>query len=248
MTMRPETDRIGLARRLAAGLALTAALVSFGPPDPAAQAPAGQEIRFAEQIQAFAELDRTSPPPQQGILFIGSSIFRQWTNVAEHMAPLPAFNRGFGGSRTWEILHYMDRIVLPYEPKIIVYYCGSNDINANQTAPQIVGRVEEFVARVHTALPQTKVFFVSVNKAPQKREKWDVVDAVNASMKRAAAATPHLGYIDVNPAIFDAAGEPRLELYRDDLLHFHPPAYDGFAKIIKPVLMDAWKEMRSTQP
>src|SRR5688572_4050919 len=79
----------------------------------AAQAPAGQTISHQAAIATFAEQDRTSPPPKEGILFIGSSIFRQWSNVTEHMAPLPVFNRAFGGSRTWEVLHYMDQVVLP---------------------------------------------------------------------------------------------------------------------------------------
>jgi hypothetical protein len=35
-------------------------------------------------------------------------------------------------------------------------------------------------------------------------------------------------YIDVNPTLFNADGEPRLSLYRDDGLHFHPHAYDEF--------------------
>ncbi len=223
-------------------LALVAAIALPGAV--AAQAPAGQEIRHAAAIQAYLDADRTTPPPQEGVLFIGSSIFRQWTNVAEHMAPLPAFNRAFGGSRTWEILHYMDRVVLPYRPKVIVYYCGSNDVNADQPAGETVARFEQFVARVHDALPETRVIFVSVNKAPQKRDQWDVVEAINRGVKAMAAASPTLDYVDVNPALFDANGEPRMELYRPDGLHFHPPAYDEFARIIKPVVQAAWEAVR----
>src|SRR5688572_1960838 len=89
------------------------ALVVLAPPALYAQAggvaPPGQQIRFADQIKAFLDQDRMAPPPKDAILFIGSSIFRQWTNVKEHMAPLPVFNRAFGGSRTWEVLHYMDQ-------------------------------------------------------------------------------------------------------------------------------------------
>ena len=76
--------------------------------------------RFQPAIDAFLESDKVNPPPRQAILFIGSSIFRQWENLKEQMAPLPVFNRAFGGSGTGEILFYMDKIVLPYEPTIIV--------------------------------------------------------------------------------------------------------------------------------
>jgi hypothetical protein len=116
-----------MLRLLAAVLA--AAFVALTAREAAAQqpagAPAGQEMRFADQIKAFLDQDRIAPPPKDAILFIGSSIFRQWTNVREHMAPLPVFNRAFGGSRTWEVLNYMDQVVLPYRPRIIVYYTGS---------------------------------------------------------------------------------------------------------------------------
>lgn len=106
-----------------------------------AQQSAPQKIRFADQIEAFLKADQIKPPPQEAILFVGSSIFRLWKNLPEQMAPLPVFNRAFGGSQTHEILVYMDKIVLPYKPKMIVYYCGSNDINANVTPQSIAGKI-----------------------------------------------------------------------------------------------------------
>jgi hypothetical protein len=206
-------------------------------------APPGQQMRFADQINAFLDQDRTAPPQKEAILFIGSSIFRQWTNVKEHMAPLPVFNRAFGGSRTWEVLHYMDRVVLPYRPRIIVYYTGSNDVNAGERAPAIAGRIKAFVSKAHAALPETLIYFVAINRSPDKRDRWNVVDAVNADLKALSATTPYLRYIDLNPALFDSRGEPRTELYLPDGLHFHPPAYDLFAAIIKPVLTEAWQQV-----
>jgi GDSL-like Lipase/Acylhydrolase family len=205
--------------------------------------PAGQEMRFAGDIKTFVDQDRSAPPPQDAILFIGSSIFRQWTNVQQQMAPLPVFNRAFGGSRTWEVLNYMDQIVLPYHPRIIVYYTGSNDVNAGESAVAIEGRVKAFIAKAHSALPDTRIYFVAINRSPDKRERWSVVDEVNAVLKTMSSATPYLKYIDLNPVLFDAKGEPRGELYKPDGLHFYPPAYDLFTGIIRPVLTEAWQQM-----
>jgi lysophospholipase L1-like esterase len=56
------------------------------------------------------------------------------------------------------------------------------------------------------------------------------------------AATPHHTFIDVNPALVDADGHPRLDLYLADKLHFHPPAYVAFTTILKPVLERVWAE------
>jgi lysophospholipase L1-like esterase len=205
-----------------------------------AQEKMAPKIRFAEAIEAYEKADRESPPPSRSILFVGSSIFRLWKGLKEQMAPLPVFNRAFGGSQTHEILAYMDRIVLPYKPRIIVYYCGSNDINANVTPVQIAGNFREFVERVRKELPETRVFFVSINKAPQKMDRWAQVDEANGLVREYCAKGRGLGYIDVNPALFDSKGEPRMELYLPDRLHFLDPAYDEFTKIVKPVLTSAW--------
>lgn len=201
--------------------------------------------RYQSSIDAYLAADRTSPPPTLAIEFIGSSIFARWENLKTQMAPLPVFNRAFGGSRTPEVLHYVDAIVLPYAPRIIVYYCGSNDINAGTLPPEIAANFRAFVEKVHAKLPPTRILFTAIIRAPQKREHWERVDAANALVRDYCAQDPRLGFIDVNPAVFDRAGRPRTELYLPDQLHYLPPAYDGFTAIIKPVLESCWREVNA---
>jgi hypothetical protein len=209
-------------------------------PSPA-YVPAGQTVKYATDVQALLDLDRTSPPPANGILFIGSSIFRQWEQLGTQMAPLPVFNRAFGGSRTWEMLYYMDKVVLPYKPAFVVYYCGSNDVNAKQDAAGIASRIEMFFDRVHKELPRTQVFFATIQKAPDKRAKWAVVDSANAIVGRYAdahAAWVHT--IDFNAVLLDRKGALRSDLFKPDSLHFFQPVYTEFTGVIKPVLEKAW--------
>ena len=204
--------------------------------------PAG---RFETGIRAFLAADRTNPPAPGTILFIGSSIFKQWTNVVENMSPLPVFNRAFGGSRSSDILERMDQIVLPYAPKIIVYYAGGNDINNREPAAAVFGRIYDFERRIHEKLPGTRIIFVAIDRAPQKRERWDVVDAANALIRDYCGTTPGLAFVDLNPVTHDEKGEARLELYRDDQLHFKPAAYVAFTAGIKPVLEKTWREVNA---
>lgn len=199
--------------------------------------------RYEKDVVAFEEADRTARPPAGGILFVGSSIFRQWTNLAAQMAPLPVFNRAFGGSRTAEQLHYMDRIVLPYKPRVIVYYCGSNDVNANESAADIASRYEAFSERVRQALPDTRLYFASIIRAPQKRDRWSVVDDANARVREYSARTPGRGYIDLHPALEETPRQPRMDLYLPDHLHYLPPAYDRIVELIRPVITAAWAEV-----
>src|SRR5437660_3940798 len=131
--------------------------------------------RFQGDIARMLERDKTNPPARDGILFIGSSIFRLWTQLSEQMAPLPVFNRAFGGSVTQDILDRTEQLVLPYKPRIIVYYCGSNDVGAGEPADAIIGRTKQFLKIVGEKLPDTFVYYTAIQKAPDKRERWDVV-------------------------------------------------------------------------
>jgi lysophospholipase L1-like esterase len=176
------------------------------------------------------------------IVFVGSSIFHRWTSLASQMAPLPITNLALDGSQTTDMLRMVDSRVIPLRPRVIAYYCGSNDVDAGESASAIVDRILRFVDRVGSALPDTRVIFVSVNRAPEKQDRWDVVDEVNRQMQKYAAAHPRVEFVDVNPVLFDAAGKPRVDLYMPDELHLRPPAYEGFAKILKPVLTRAFNE------
>ena len=213
-----------------------------------AQESAERWARYEPEFKAFAEADRITQPAQKGILFVGSSIFRQWTNVAEMMAPLPALNRAFGGSRTIDQLDRFDQVVPPYAPRIIVYYCGSNDLKADVPPEEIFANFQRFSERARALRPDIRIVFVSSTRAPDRVAKWTQVDHYNALAWSYCTATPGHTFIDLNPVLVDATGQPRLELYQDDKLHFHPPAYSEFSKVIKPVIERIWHEIKQTQP
>jgi lysophospholipase L1-like esterase len=195
---------------------------------------------LASRIEAFAAQDKVNPPPAEGIVFMGSSIFEQWGSLVQHMAPLPVFNRAIGGTKTDEQLRFMDQLVIKYRPRIVVYYCGSNDVNAGSTAADMVGNFKQFVDRIAAQLPKTKIIFASINRAPQKKERWNIVDEANAAIKAYAEKGDRVVYAELNTALFDEKGNPRLDLYQGDQLHFKPAAYEEFARIIKPILQQLW--------
>ena len=155
------------------------------------------------------------------------------------MAPLPIVNLAFDGAQTDDMLRLVDSRVVPMRPKVVAYYCGSNDVDAGESANAIVDRIRRFIDRVATALPDARVVFVSINRAPEKQDRWDVVDAVNHQIEMDSATNRHVEYVDVNPVLFDQAGMPRLELFMSDRLHLRPQAYEEFARVLKPVLTKA---------
>jgi lysophospholipase L1-like esterase len=212
---------------------------------PAADEAAKRWAQYEPSFKVFAELDAATPPAKGGILFVGSSIFRQWTTVPEQMAPLPVLNRAFGGSRTGDQIARFDQLVPRYAPKIIVYYCGSNDLKAKDAdAPDVIfSRFREFSERVRAMNPATRLVYATATRSPDRVPIWERVDHYNALARAYCAATPHRHFVDLNPALVDANGHPRLDLYKPDKLHFLPPAYEAFTAILKPVLERLWAEV-----
>ena len=175
------------------------------------------------------------------IVFVGSSIFHRWTALSSQMAPLPVVNLAFDGAQTGDMLRLVEARVVPYKPRVVAYYCGSNDVDAGEDAEAIVGRIRQFMVRVRTALPDARIVFVSVIRAPEKQSRWDVVDDVNRRVRAYTAETKGMEFVDVNPLVFSADGTPRFDLYLSDQLHFRPKAYEAFAAAIKPVLTKAFE-------
>ena len=152
------------------------------------------------------------------------------------MAPMPITNIAIDGTQTDDWLRVVDSRVIALKPKVLAYYCGSNDIDGGAPANVVVGRIRQFIDRVEKALPETKIVFVSVNKAPEKQDRWDVVDDINRQMQKYAEKNPRVTFVDVNPVLFNADGTSRIEFFMSDRLHLRPAAYEEFAKILKPVL------------
>ena len=174
------------------------------------------------------------------IVFVGSSIFHRWTALSSQMAPLPIVNIAFDGAQTSDMLRLVDSRVVSYKPRVVAYYCGSNDVDAGDDAEVIVERIRQFMVRTRTALPDVRIVFVSVIRAPEKQSRWDVVDDINRRVKTYAAGAKGIEFVDVNPLVFTADGMPRFDLYLSDRLHFRPKAYEAFAATLKPVLTNAF--------
>jgi len=63
---------------------------------------------WKHDIAAFVAHDKTNPPLQHGVLFIGSSSIRRWPTLQEDFPGVPVINRGFGGSTIADSTYYAD--------------------------------------------------------------------------------------------------------------------------------------------
>ena len=190
----------------------------------AAEIPAGPE-RWERDIAAFEAADRTNPPPRNAVLFIGSSSIRLWKTLSSDFPEHRVINRGFGGSEISDTVHFTDRVVLPYRPRLIVMYAGGNDINAGESPEQLLADFKEFVTRVHAALPQTRIAYISVAPNPARWSQADRIRAANQLIRDFTRRDARVRVIDDFTAMLGGDGAPRPELFVDDQLHMNAEGY-----------------------
>jgi hypothetical protein len=218
--------------KLSLSIFLCIAFCSWAAPD------AGSVVGTNKYTGEVAKFASQPVPTPGGVLLVGSSIFKRWTNAVSDLAPLPVTNRAFGGSQTSHQLMFFDQVVPPCYPGLIVWYCGSNDIKGKRDAASILGRTEEWINRVKQMDRTTGVLLVSVIRAPQKHRdaQIDVVNAVNRGYEEIARTKEGVFYVDVNPVLQSLTGESKVELYVKDGLHLNVEGYHQMATLLKPAI------------
>jgi lysophospholipase L1-like esterase len=180
---------------------------------------------FEKEILAFEARDKTNPPPKGAILFIGSSSIRLWKTLTQDFPQYHVINRGFGGSQVSDSIYFTDRIVLPYEPSVIVLYAGGNDINAKKSPETVAADFKTFVAGVRAKLPKTKIAYISVAGNPARWAQVDKVREANRLIREWTATQDGLSFIDVFPAMMGPDGTPQPDIFVADKLHMNEKGY-----------------------
>lgn len=196
--------------------------------------------RFEDEIKKFEAADQAQMPANGGVLFVGSSSFRMWNTVAEDFAPLPVINRGFGGSTTPEVMHYAQRIVYKYQPSVIVYYCGENDM-ASDTPPQVAFQnFKKFIGETEKNLPNTTVVVLSAKPSPSRWALWKDFQQFNSMVEQFAQNRPNLRYVNVGQELLGANGEPDPSLFVEDKLHLNASGYAKWTAVLKPIVTEIY--------
>jgi lysophospholipase L1-like esterase len=208
-------------------------------PDRAAAAATAVAPRWAQwegEVRQFEVADSLHPPPRGAVLFVGSSSIRLWESAEADFPGVTIVRRGFGGSEMADVLHFADRIVLPYAPSAIVLYAGDNDLAAGRTPEQVFADYRDFVKLVRSRLPETRVVYVAVKPSLARVQLIDAMRRTNALVHGYVARHPgrRLEYVDVFTPMLDASGRPRAELFREDGLHMNARGYALWTELLRP--------------
>jgi lysophospholipase L1-like esterase len=218
----------------AADPAATPPLPVVAPATPAAGT--AEKWNWDKEIQAFEDADKVNPPPRDAILFVGSSTIRLWKTLAKDFPGYTVINRGFGGSMISDSVRYADRIVIRYQPRLIVFFAGGNDLDRGKTPAQVAADFKAFVEKVRAALPQVRIAYMAITPNPLRLREMDTERQTNELIKAYIAGVGNTDYIDTYTPYLDASGTPRADLFREDKLHNNAAGYKLRVEIVKPHL------------
>ncbi len=198
---------------------------------PAEQSPCQPE-RWKDAMAAFEKEDQSDPPPQDGIVFVGSSSIRMW-DLPKSFPDLPVINRGFGGSELCDSVHYFDLLVARHKPRVVVLYAGDNDVAGGKKAEQILADFRAFVGQMKEKLPESRLVYLSIKPS---LARWKLAEEMQEANQRIAADChpdkERLHFVDVWQPMLDADHKPRKELFLDDGLHMNDDGYQIWASLL----------------
>lgn len=202
-------------------------------PDPA---------RFAKEMAAFDAQDAEKGVAKGGIVFTGSSSIRLW-KLENAFSELPVLNRGFGGSVANDLIHYAEKVVFRYEPKILVVYTGSNDINAKLTVQEAFEDFTGFLSLVKAKMPGIKIIVNPVKISRKRIAQVEHVKALNTRLEAWCAERNWTRWLDTASYLEDENGQPIDKYFANDQLHLSPEGYAEWEKILVPVLKEEWAKV-----
>ena len=191
---------------------------------------------FRDEINEFKRLDKKNFPEKGKILFTGSSSIRFWDSLEEDMKPLEVLNRGFGGAQISHVIYHFEEIIKPYDPKAIVFFCGTNDLTALKTPKETLNDFKKFLSLVRNEFGNIKVYVIGIKPSVDRLYLDKEERIFNSSIKLLASQDAYLEYIDVWDSMLGEDGSRMPELFIEDGLHMNKKGYEVWTKQVRKSL------------
>ncbi|MAR12423.1 MAG: acetylglucosamine-6-sulfatase [Blastopirellula sp.] len=174
------------------------------------------------------------------LLMIGDSITHGWEGAGKpvwekYYAKRHAFNIGFSGDRTEQVLWRIDHgEVDDITPRLAVIMIGTNNTGHRQDAPEhTAAGIQAIVDRLHKKLPKTKVLLLGIfpRGATPSDKLRKINDAINQRISK-LADDKQVFYLDINETFLGDDGNLPKSIM-PDLLHPNRKGYEMWAEAME---------------
>jgi len=193
--------------------------------------------KWEPTISGFEKADKQHPITRgKYIVFTGSSSIVGWKSLNADFPDKKILNRAFGGSQTFELVHFANRIIRPYKPKQVVIYSGDNDIAAGQTPEEVLSDFKVLFSKIKQSNRRAVVTFISIKPSPSRKQFMPAIVKTNKLISDFLAEKNKTSFVDIYNPMLTPDGKPRPELFKSDSLHMVQAGYDLWRGILKPYL------------
>jgi len=193
--------------------------------------------RHEEKLAAIKKQDKVD------LLMIGDSITHGWESGGrtvwdKYYAPRNAFNLGFSGDRTENVLWRLQHgAVDGIAPKLAILMIGTNNAGHRQDkAEDTAAGVKAIVDELRTRLPQMKILVLAI--FPRGKDPSDSLRKLNDATNQILAGwadNQHVFYLDLS-AKFLADDGVLPTAIMPDLLHPNEKGYEIWAEAMEPTV------------
>lgn len=194
-------------------------------------------LRFEGEIEQFKTWDQKNSFPSDAILFTGSSSIRMW-KTAEAFPEFPIINRGFGGSHTSDVQYFYEEVIGKYNPSVILFYEGDNDIASDKPVEQVFGDYKQLVNRILNDHPEVTFVYIPIKPSSSRWNYWPKMKEFNQLVEQFNEDNSQLHYIDLATPMLGTEGKPDDSLFLDDQLHLNEKGYARWNEVLLPVLKE----------
>ena len=172
------------------------------------------------------------------IALMGSSSMENWDTSTQDMDPIVSFNHGIGGTTVEQWTDsLLERLVLPYSPKAVVYYVGVNNIiNSGDKGETTGNKLVALFNKTHEYLPNAHIFYVLINKLPLYGHCQADFDVANNMALDYENQHDYLTCIDAGKGLLKPNGSPHFGYFRPDGLHMSRIGYVIWGAAVKEAI------------
>ncbi|GAB3318760.1 hypothetical protein GCM10027299_10630 [Larkinella ripae] len=187
---------------------------------------------YEEEVQQLEKKIQTTANRSGRTVFYGSSTVRLWTTLEQDFPDQQVLNLGFGGSTLAACDWFFERLVIPTNPRSLIFYAGDNDLGDGRFSEEVFLFFSALVTKMQQHLPDVPFAFISIKPSPAR---WHIIDRIrlaNELIRAKIKELPGYQYVDIFPAMLDTKGHPRWELFEPDGLHLSPKGYALWQQIL----------------
>ena len=198
-------------------------------------------------------------PIEKGlIMFYGHSFFTRWSEAHGHRpmaedirkkdGSVAVVNHGFGSSVAADLLYNYNRLVKPWEPKVLVLITFNNDHRSGYSASEILNNVAYICDFATYDFPDIEIYCLNAAPCPRRNGMRDHVYKIrneyNTMLKAFCQTRENCTYVDQlqwpmfyeNPEDIGNEDKIRFDIYGEDQIHLNQAGYDLYAEEFRKLL------------